>query len=139
MRLRAQTTPDGSGRDVEPVGPAFGTDAVHVYNVLWGIPESMGGMTTAALRRIRSFQNYGSPLSQTILTFSPRMDTDEIRDRLIAQGKMRDDVELVNIWQDLRGRSEAELARLEGEPPRMPIPDEDGELENITPFYDVFR
>lgn len=21
----------------------------------------------------------------------------------------------------------------------MPIPDEDGELENITPFYDVFR
>ena len=52
---------------------------------------------------------------------------------------MRDDVELVNIWQDLRGRSEAELARLEGEPPRMPIPDEDGELENITPFYDVFR
>lgn len=139
MRLRAQTTPDGSGRDVEPVGPAFGTDAVHVYNVLWGIPESMGGMTTAALRRIRSFQNYGSPLSQTILTFSPRMDTDEIRDRLIAQGKMRDDVELVNIWQDLRGRSEAELTRLEGEPPRMPIPDEDGELENITPFYDMFR
>ncbi|WP_164742828.1 glycosyltransferase [Brevibacterium linens] len=67
------------------------------------------------------------------------MDTDEIRDRLIAQGKMRDDVELVNIWQDLRGRSEAGLARLEGEPPRMPIPDEDGELENITPFYDVFR
>ena len=139
MRLRARTTPNGSGEDVEPVGPAFGTDAVHVYNVLWGIPESMGGMTTAALRRIRSFQNYGSPLSQTILTFSPRMDTDEIRDRLIAQGKMRDDVELVNIWQDLRGRSEAELARLEGEPPRMPIPDEDGELENITPFYDVFR
>lgn len=99
----------------------------------------MGGMTTAALRRIRSFQNYGSPLSQTILTFSPRMDTDEIRDRLIVQGKMRDDVELVNIWQDLRGRSEAELARLEGEPPRMPIPDEGGELENITAFYDVFR
>ncbi|KAB1946456.1 glycosyltransferase [Brevibacterium linens ATCC 9172] len=139
MRLRARTTPNGSGEDVEPVGPAFGTDAVHVYNVLWGIPESMGGMTTAALRRIRSFQNYGSPLSQTILTFSPRMDTDEIRDRLIVQGKMRDDVELVNIWQDLRGRSEAELARLEGEPPRMPIPDEGGELENITAFYDVFR
>lgn len=107
--------------------------------MLWGIPESMGGMTTAALRRIRSFQNFGSPLSQTILTFSPRMDTDEIRDRLIAQGKMREDVELVNIWQDLRGRSEAELTRLEGESPRMPIPDEDGELENITAFYDVFR
>lgn len=107
--------------------------------MLWGIPESMGGMTTAALRRIRSFQDFGNPLSQTILTFSPRMDTDEIRDRLIAQGKMRENVELVNIWQDLRGRNEAELARLEGEPPRMPIPDEDGELENITAFYDVFR
>jgi len=139
VRLRPRTNPSGNGRDAEPDGPAFGTDAVHVYNVLWGIPESMGGMTTAALRRIRSFQDFGNPLSQTILTFSPRMDTDEIRDRLIAQGKMRDDVELVNIWQDLRGRSEAELARLEGEPPRMPIPDEDGELENITAFYDVFR
>ena len=139
MRLRPRTNPNGNSRDAEPGGPAFGTDAVHVYNVLWGIPESMGGMTTAALRRIRSFQDFGNPLSQTILTFSPRMDTDEIRDRLIAQGKMREDVELVNIWQDLRGRSEAELARLEGEPPRMPIPDEDGELENITAFYDVFR
>ncbi|GAA1515149.1 glycosyltransferase [Brevibacterium permense] len=139
MRLRPRTNPNGNGRDAEPDGPAFGTDAVHVYNVLWGIPESMGGMTTAALRRIRSFQDFGNPLSQTILTFSPRMDTDEIRDRLIAQGKMRENVELVNIWQDLRGRNEAELARLEGEPPRMPIPDEDGELENITAFYDVFR
>ena len=139
MRLRPRTNPNGNSRDAEPDGPAFGTDAVHVYNVLWGIPESMGGMTTAALRRIRSFQDFGNPLSQTILTFSPRMDTDEIRDRLIAQGKMREDVELVNIWQDLRGRSEPELARLKGEPPRMPIPDEDGELENITAFYDVFR
>lgn len=139
MRLRARTTPNGSGVSDEPTRLAFGTDAAHVYNVLWGIPESMGGMTTAALRRIRSFQNFGNPLSQTILTFSPRMDTDEIRDRLIAQGKMRDDVELVNIWQDLRGRSEDELIRLEGESPRMPIPDEDGELENITAFYDVFR
>lgn len=139
MRLRPRTNPNGNGRDAEPDGPAFGTDAVHVYNVLWGIPESMGGMTTAALRRIRSFQDFGNPLSQTILTFSPRMDTDEIRDGLIAQGKMRENVELVNIWQDLRGRSEAELASLEGEPPRMPIPDEDGELENITAFYDVFR
>nr|WP_245395743.1 glycosyltransferase [Brevibacterium permense] len=137
--MRPRTNPNGNGRDAEPDGPAFGTDAVHVYNVLWGIPESMGGMTTAALRRIRSFQDFGNPLSQTILTFSPRMDTDEIRDRLIAQGKMRENVELVNIWQDLRGRNEAELARLEGEPPRMPIPDEDGELENITAFYDVFR
>ena len=141
MRPRARTNPTGIGRDggSEPTRDAFGTDAVHVYNVLWGIPESMGGMTTAALRRIRSFQNYGSPLSQTILTFSPRMDTDEIRDRLISQWKMREDVELVNIWHDLRGRSEAELTLLEGESPRTPIPDEDGELENITAFYDVFR
>ena len=120
-------------------GPEFGTDAVNVYNVLWGIPESMGGMTTAALRRIRSFQNFGNPLSQTILAFSPRMDTDEIRDRLIAQGKMRDDVELVNIWQDLRGRSEARTGPAQRRTPRMPIPEEDGELENITAFYDVFR
>ncbi len=117
----------------------LGTDEVHVYNVLWWIPESMGGMTTAALRRIRSFQKFGRPLSQTILTFSPRMDTDEIRDRLVSSGRMSDDVELVNIWQDLRKRSEHELAQLEGERPRNPIPDIDGEIENITAFYDVVR
>ena len=119
--------------------PPLGTDEVHVYNVLWGIPESMGGMTTAALRRIRSFQTYGRPLSQTVLTFSPRMNTDEIRARLVSQGKMRDDVDLVNIWQDLRSRTESELEALSGEPLRAPVPEEDGEIENITAFYDVFR
>lgn len=117
----------------------LGTDEVHVYNVLWGIPESVGGMTTAALRRIRSFQNFGRPLSQTILTFSPRLDTDEIRDRLVSSGRMRDDVDLVNIWSDLRCRSEYELAELEGEQPRSPIPNVDGEIENITAFFDVVR
>ncbi len=117
----------------------LGTDEVHVYNVLWWIPESMGGMTTAALRRIRSFQSFGKTLSQTILTFSPRMDTDEIRDGLISSGRMRDDVDLVNIWQDLRNRSDHELSQLAGEQPRSPIPDVDGEIENITAFYDAVR
>src|SRR5699024_12863413 len=95
--------------------------------VLWGIPESMGGMTTAALRRVRSFQNYGRPLSQTVLTFSPRLDPDEIRSRLVSQGKMRDDVELVKIWQDLRSRTESELEAMAGEPLRAPAPEDDGE------------
>lgn len=130
----------GTGDKSRPSStPPLGTDEVHVYNVLWGIPESMGGMTTAALRRIRSFQKYGRSLSQTVLTFSPRMDPDEIRARLVDQGKMRDDVELVNIWQDLRGRTAAELEALAGEPVRAPLPDEDGEVENVTAFYDVFR
>lgn len=131
-------TADVGGAASKPY-PPFGTDAVHVYNVLWGIPESMGGMTTAALRRIRSFQTYGNSLSQTILTFDPRMDTDEIRNRLISQGKMRDDVELVNIWQELRQRTESQLSTLVGQPPNAPLPAEDGELENITAYYDAFR
>lgn len=112
---------------------------MHVYNVLWGIPESMGGMTTAALRRIRSFQTFGNSLSQTILTFNPRMDTDEIRDRLISLGKISDDVDLVNIWPELRGRTESALAELKGEPLRGPVPEEYGEIENINAFYDAFR
>lgn len=99
----------------------------------------MGGMTTAALRRIRSFQRFGRSLSQTILTFSPVMDTDETRARLIAQGKISDDVELVNIWPELRARTESDLAALRGEPLRAPVPPEGGEVENITAFYDVFR
>lgn len=129
-----------TARDVETTSaPALGTDAVHVYNVLWGIPESMGGMTTAALRRIRSFQAYGNSLSQTILTFNPRMDTDAIRDRLVSLGKIREDVDLVNIWQELRNRSDDELAALNGEPPRAPVPEADGEIEGVNAFYDAFR
>ncbi|SMY03710.1 Glycosyltransferase involved in cell wall bisynthesis [Brevibacterium sp. 239c] len=123
------------------IGPVagFDTDALHVYNAIWGIPDSIGGMTTAALRRIRSFQKYGSPLSQTLLTFSPRMDVDATRTRLISEGRMDESVELVNIWQDLRGRSDVELAALGGKTPTDPVPEVDGEVESITEFYDVFR
>lgn len=141
MSLHALLSRDAIDDSRIPVASSIslGTDEVHVYNVLWGIPESMGGMTTAALRRIRSFQNFGRPLSQTILTFSPRMDTEEIRNRLVSSGRMRDDVELMNIWSDLRCRSDPELAQLEGEQPQSPIPDVDGEIENITSFFDVVR
>lgn len=116
-----------------------GTDAVHVYNAIWGIPESIGGMTTAALRRIRSFQKFGHPLSQTLLTFSPRMDVDASRARLLSEGRLNNDVELVNIWQDLRSRSDSGLASLRGKTPTDPVPQADGEVESITEFYDVFR
>jgi len=81
-----------------------GTDEVHVYNATWSIPESIGGMTTAALRRIRSFQKFGRPLSQTLLTFSPRMDVDEVRERLLAEGRVTEDLRLLNVWSDLRNR-----------------------------------
>lgn len=128
---RNQPAPDRS----EPMG----TDEVHVYNVTWGIPRTMGGMTTAALRRIRSFQTFGRPLSQTLLTFSPRMDVDDIRSRLVAEGRMTDDVQLINIWQDLRGRSDPGLAALGGANPVDPVPEADGEVESVTQFYDVFR
>jgi len=141
VSLNARPSRENNGNHPDSVDAArpLGTDAVHVYNVLWGIPSSMGGMTTAALRRIRSFQKYGRPLSQTILTFSPRMDTNEARARLTAQGKISDDVELVNIWQELRSRTESGLAALRGETLRAPVSPEGGEVENITAFYDVFR
>ncbi|NJC56426.1 glycosyltransferase [Brevibacterium marinum] len=112
---------------------------MHVYNAIWGIPESIGGMTTAALRRIRSFQEFGQPLSQTLLTFSPRMDVDATRARLVSEGRMNETVELANIWQDLRTRSDFELASLSGKAPTDPVPEADGEVESITEFYDVFR
>lgn len=141
MSLNARPTRESNSdqSDLVAAARALGTDAVHVYNVLWGIPESMGGMTTAALRRIRSFQKYGRALSQTILTFDPRMDTEEIRARLVAQGKISDDVELVNIWPELRARTESGLTALKGESLRAPVAPDVGEVENITAFYDVFR
>jgi poly(glycerol-phosphate) alpha-glucosyltransferase len=141
VSLNARSFPENNGQYADSVDTArpLGTDAVHVFNALWVVPESIGGMTTAALRRIRSFQKYGRALSQTILTFDPRMDTDAIKARLIAQGKISDDVELVNIWPELRARTESGLTALKGESLRGPVPPEDGEVENITAFYDVFR
>src|SRR5699024_256829 len=96
-------------------------------------------MTTAALRRIRSFQKFGRPLSQTLLTFSPRMDVDEVRERLLAEGRVTEDLRLLNVWSDLRNRGDAELAEIRGEPSTDPVPNEDGEVERINEFYDVFR
>ena len=116
-----------------------GTEKVHVYNATWGIPQSMGGMTTAALRRIRSFQRFGRPLSQTLLTFSPHLDVDAMRTRLVSEGRMTEDVELLNVWHDLRGRTDEELAALEGEVPIHPVSVADGLVESITEVYDVFR
>lgn len=141
MSLMARLSRVMADRDPKPSDrkQPMGTDEVHVYNATWGIPRSMGGMTTAALRRIRSFQEFGRPLSQTLLTFSPRMDVDDIRSRLVSEGRMSDDVELINIWQELRGRTDSELAALAGENPVDPVPEADGEVENITEFYDVFR
>lgn len=131
-------TPEATRDPVDRKVP-IATDAVHVYNAIWDIPESIGGMTTAALRRIRSFQEYGHPLSQTLLTFSPRMDVDATRARLLAEGRMNEDLELVNIWQDLRARSDSQLALLGGKTPTDPVPQADGEVESITEFYDAFR
>ena len=139
MSLKAQRSHDVGNNSQLSRQPLPETDEVHVYHVLLVIPESIGGMTTAVLRRIRSFQNFGKPRSQTVLTFSPHMDTEAIQHRLVSEGKLRDDVELVNIWQDLRGRTESELEELAGEPLRAPVPVEDGEVENVTAFYDTFR
>ncbi|TSI12240.1 glycosyltransferase [Brevibacterium aurantiacum] len=136
---RLLRTVSEGGTEVPRRAVVAGTDRVHVYSATWGIPQSIGGMTTAALRRIRSFENFGQPLSQTLLTFSPRMDADEARDRLLSEGRIDVSLKLLNVWQDLRGRSDSECAELGGMTPTDPVPEEDGEVESITDFYDVFR
>ncbi|WCE39365.1 glycosyltransferase [Brevibacterium sp. BDJS002] len=134
-----RSAPDDLVSRASEAPAVLGTDEVHVYNAIWGISGSLGGMTTAALRRIRSFQSFGRPLSQTLLTLSSRMDVNEVRDRLLAEGRITEDLRVVNIWQDLRDRSDAEFAELGGMTPANPVPEEDGEVESITDFYDAFR
>lgn len=134
FREASAASDDGSEPIVSP-----GTDAVHVYSAIWGIPESIGGMTTAALRRIRSFYRFGKPLSQTLLTFNPRMDVDEVRALLLSAGRVDEDLRLLNVWEELRSRSDAELGDLNGMDPVDPVPEEDGEVQSITEFYDSFR
>lgn len=115
------------------------TDEVHVYNALWGIPPKLSGMPNSALQRINTFLDHGRPKSMTILTFDPNTEPAETKQRLLDTGRIRPEVALVNLWHDLRGLSDEELATFDGTEVVEPVPAADGQREEQAPTHIVFR
>ncbi len=83
------------------------------YTMLWGIPETFGGMTSVALERSSAFARQDNRPVE-ILTFSPDNSGKEREQGLKAEGRLDDRVSIRNIWEDLGTWSDDELARMKG-------------------------
>lgn len=84
---------------------------VPIFHLLWGIPESFGGMTTVALQR-------ASLLADTdrrhldVLTLSPDLSP-RIRQReLYFEGLISRRIRIRNLWDELRHASDHALGRM---------------------------
>ena len=83
------------------------------YTVLWGIPETFGGMTSVALERSSAFARQDNRPVE-ILTFSPDNSGKKREQELKAEGRLDDRVSIRNIWEDLGTWSDDDLARMKG-------------------------
>ncbi len=84
----------------------------HHYAVMWGIPDNYAGMTSSMLHRSRGFVEVAGT-EVTILTYEHRDDYDPVRTKLRDRGAMVDGMHLRNLWEDLRGWDDVQLARAE--------------------------
>ena len=83
--------------------------AGHHYAVTWGIPDNYAGMTNSLLHRSRAFVRLGLG-EVTILTYDHRPDYDAVRRRLRERGATIEGMHVRNLWEDLRGWNDAQLA-----------------------------
>ena len=83
------------------------------YTMLWGIPETFGGMTSVALERSSAFARQDNRPVE-ILTFSPNNSGKDREQELKTEGRLDDRVSIRNIWEDLGTWSDDELARMKG-------------------------
>ncbi|OFT97932.1 glycosyltransferase [Brevibacterium sp. HMSC22B09] len=94
------------------------------YNILWGIPETFGGLTSASLERASAFARQDNrPV--TILTFSPHNSGKEREQALKDEGRLDKRVSILNIWEDLSTWSDTERKRMKGTARRAPEAVED--------------
>ncbi|GAA4780325.1 glycosyltransferase [Microbacterium gilvum] len=72
------------------------------YALTWAVADEAGGMTSALLHRSAAFSRLGGePVS--VLTLDPDPDYPARAERLRAAGRLAEGVELVNLWDWLRG------------------------------------
>lgn len=87
--------------------------AGNYYTILWGVPETFGGLTTASLERASAFARQDNR-EITFLTFSLFNGGKETEAQLKQQGRIDPRVQFLNIWEDLSTWSDSELARMKG-------------------------
>ncbi|MDO8147985.1 glycosyltransferase [Isoptericola sp. b515] len=92
----------------------------------WTIPSDYGGMTSALLRRSRTFVEEAG-VHVKILTFDPTLDLDSTRADLEARGELVPGVTLHNVWADLRELSDAQVRPREGAVPTERVRGDEGE------------
>ncbi|WP_125206517.1 MULTISPECIES: glycosyltransferase [Isoptericola] len=75
----------------------------------WSIPSDYGGMTSALLRRSRTFvEEAGVPVQ--ILTFSATLDVEAMQTTLLERGELVPGVTLHNVWEDIRALPDERVA-----------------------------
>ncbi|MEO6473102.1 MAG: glycosyltransferase [Aeromicrobium sp.] len=79
------------------------------YALMWGIPDNYAGMTNAMLHRSKAFVELAKT-DVTIVTYEFREDYDDIRQKLRERGALIDGLSVINLWEDLRGWDDEQLA-----------------------------
>lgn len=82
---------------------------VPVFHLLWGIPESFGGMTTVALRRASLLAD-SDKRRVDVLTLSPGLSPRVRQRELYRDGLISRRVRIRNLWEELRRASDSELS-----------------------------
>ncbi|MGM0929056.1 MAG: glycosyltransferase [Actinomycetota bacterium] len=91
------------------------------FMVLWGLPESFGGMTTMCLHRAGAFTRFGGRAA-SIITFEPEPSYEALTGRLREQGKLAPETQVVNVFQHYRHADLSTLSAL-----NVPaVPDDQG-------------
>lgn len=76
------------------------------FALTWGIADQHGGMTSALLRRSRSFRRIGG-VDVDILTLDDGPDYPLLAERLHASGELIDGLRIRNLWDELRASAPA--------------------------------
>ncbi|WP_341947329.1 glycosyltransferase [Microbacterium sp. LWH11-1.2] len=95
------------------------------FALTWGLADQHGGMTSAMLRRSRSFRLIGG-VDVDILTLDDRPDYSEYAARLHASGELIEGLRIRNLWDELREK----LPAPRGTAPERPelLRPEDGDV-----------
>ena len=97
----------------QPAEPRGVLPAGNYYTILWGVPETFGGMTATSLERASAFARQDNR-DITFLTFSLSNGGQETEAQLKQQGRIDSRVRFLNVWEDIRTWSDSELARMKG-------------------------
>ncbi|MEW2459131.1 glycosyltransferase [Microbacterium sp. K41] len=98
--------------------------AARYFALTWGITEQYGGMTSAMLRRSRSFRRIGG-VDVDLLTLDDGPDYPELSERLRAKGELIDGLRIRNLWDELRATPPAPRGVIPTLPPLLAPEDDD--------------